>query len=306
MTSNNGEKPPHTAAAAAAATANEAVPSSATTEQQEARPDDERAPKDHTGCECKPKVVMLPELLRAASHGDLQRLRVLLGVLHDDESPAPTTTTTTTSQDDDAVVLEVYRSLPLLPPPSTTAGEGEDEGTLSLLEGTTFQGDSALHVVASSGDDGDFLKSARLIYGKARHLLEATNNNVDTPLHCAARAGNVKMVTHLLELAGGDGAGDQRKKLILRKKNHQHETVLHEAVRLGNKDLIDKLMTEDPELARHPSNGATSPLYLAVILPNPQVAMQLHGYDKMLSYSGPDGQNVLHAAVLRQRGSSHY
>uniref|UniRef100_A0A0E0M024 PGG domain-containing protein n=1 Tax=Oryza punctata TaxID=4537 RepID=A0A0E0M024_ORYPU len=298
MTSNNGEKPPHIAAAA-----NEGVPSSASTEQQEARPDDERAPKDDTGCECKPKVVMLPELLRAARHGDLQRLCALLGGLDDDESPAPPLPTT--SQDDDAVVLEVYRSSPLLPP-STTAGEGEE--TFSLLEGTTFQGDSLLHVVATSGDDDDFLKIARLIYGKAKHLLEATNNNGDTPLHCAARAGSVKMVMHLLKLAVGDGAGDQREEVImavrklLRKQNHQHETVLHEAVRLGNKDLIDKLMSEDPELARHPSNCATSPLYLAVILlEDLHVAMQLHDYDKMLSYSGPDGQNVLHAAVLRSK-----
>uniref|UniRef100_J3MWM7 PGG domain-containing protein n=1 Tax=Oryza brachyantha TaxID=4533 RepID=J3MWM7_ORYBR len=178
------------------------------------------------------------------------------------------------------------------PPPQPSSRSSyrlpSDLGTSSsssLLEGTTFQGDSALHVVATGGDDDDNLQSADLIYGKAKHLLEATNNNGDTAIHCAARAANVEMA--------------EAKIRLLRKQNHQHETVLHEAVRRADKALIEELMEEDPELARHPSD-ATLPLYLAVILLDDlEIATKLQERDRKLSYSGPNGQNALHAAVHR-------
>ncbi|KAF0914168.1 hypothetical protein E2562_027586 [Oryza meyeriana var. granulata] len=198
MTSNKGDKTLHTAAAA-----NEIVPPA--TAEQGVRP--EQA-KHETGRECKPRVVMRPELLRAALHADCQRLRHRLDGT---DGLLPAATTTTGGQQDDVVVLDVVRSSS----PSTTAGRGAGTGTSSLLEGTTFQGDSALHVVATSGEDDNFLESATMIYGKAKNLLEATNNNGDTPLHCAARADSVKMVSHLLKLwrstGGGQGAPEERK-----------------------------------------------------------------------------------------------
>ncbi|EEE69448.1 hypothetical protein OsJ_28848 [Oryza sativa Japonica Group] len=64
--------------------------------------------------------------------------------------------------------------------------------SLSLLEGLTLDSDqnSALHVVAASGDSQAYVECARMVYDQARHLLGAANNNGDTPLHCAAAAGN--------------------------------------------------------------------------------------------------------------------
>jgi hypothetical protein len=59
-----------------------------------------------------------------------------------------------------------------------------------------------LHVVAAGGDGDRYLKSASVIYGKARHLLEARNRGRSTPLHRAARAGNVEMLSLLIRLAG--------------------------------------------------------------------------------------------------------
>ncbi|VAH84967.1 unnamed protein product [Triticum turgidum subsp. durum] len=64
---------------------------------------------------------------------------------------------------------------------------------------------------------------------------------------------------------------------------------------------VDELMTADPFLARVPENG-TSPLFLAVSLRHEKIVRELYERDKKLSYSGPDGQNALHAAVLRSRG----
>ena len=69
-------------------------------------------------------------------------------------------------------------------------------------------------------------------------------------------------------------------------------------------------MKEDPELASLPKAG-TSPLYLAILLENRIIAKTLYklsrgksgSNDENLSYSGPDGQNALHAAVLRGKGT---
>ena len=118
------------------------------------------------------------------------------------------------------------------------------------MEGVTAEGDTALHVVAACGQgddfftrrwcwcltrskrhalttygDGDnFLQSACIIYEKAKHLLFVQNNNGDTGLHCAAWAGESKMVACLIDLALAEG-GDRTKEL-LRKENKQRRQPL--------------------------------------------------------------------------------
>ncbi|CAM0878485.1 unnamed protein product [Alopecurus aequalis] len=156
-----------------------------------------------------------------------------------------------------------------------------------------------LHVVASSGDSPKFLESARVVYARASHLLVTCNAKGDTPFHCAARAGMVNMVSQLICLAREEG----RVKEAVGKQNREGETALHEALRLADKATVEAmvrmLMEADDELAKvSPTDGA-SPLYLAVLLGHDDMAERLHRPDKELSYSGPNGQNALHAAVLR-------
>jgi ankyrin repeat protein len=167
-----------------------------------------------------------------------------------------------------------------------------------------------LHVVASSGDSPNFLESARVVYGKASHLLDGCNPKGDTPFHCAARAGMVKMLSELISLARAEGGGGDRVKEVLRKPNKQGETALHEALRFGDKArveaMVSMLMAADAELARVPPVDGTSPLYLAVLLGHDDIAERLHQHDEGLSYSGPNGQNALHAAVLGSISELHY
>ncbi|CAN6165562.1 unnamed protein product [Urochloa humidicola] len=166
----------------------------------------------------------------------------------------------------------------------------------SLLEGVTVEGDTALHVVAANGDGDIFLSCADLIHGKDRTFLSKQNNKGDTPLHCAVRAGNSKMVSHVVGLARSESMLED----LLRKENRSQETVLHEAVRIGHSQIVIDLLEADPELACFPMEGV-SPLYLAISLKQETIAETLHeeSKDKVLSYSGPNGQNALHAAVLR-------
>lgn len=181
------------------------------------------------------------------------------------------------------------------------------------MEATTPQGDSALHIVAASGDSEDFLSCAGAIYRNAKHLLDRPNARGDTPLHCAARAGNAAMVKCLLgiarqeeeELAGGAAPSRLRVAEVLERQNDRRETALHDAVRLGDKRLVDDLLLVHPRLARLPAAAAAgagimSPLYLAVSLGHDGIAESLlKQVNEPISYTGPAGQTALHAAVLR-------
>lgn len=149
------------------------------------------------------------------------------------------------------------------------------------------------------GDTDSFLKSADIIHCKSKHLLFVQNKKGDTPLHCAAHAGMSRMVCHLISLARNEDTGVNRVKELLEMENKLKETALHQAVRIGNNDIVKLLMEENSELASFPKDG-TSPLYLAILLEEEIIVETLYKLSNMkLSYSGPNGQNALHAAVLR-------
>ncbi|KAM3245532.1 hypothetical protein ACQJBY_056705 [Aegilops geniculata] len=168
------------------------------------------------------------------------------------------------------------------------------------LYAVTVGGNTLLHVVASShGDSEDLLNKASLVYSKAHGLLFVQNSQGDTPLHCAARAGNIPMMSRFIDLANGQGINNA--KGLLETQNKLKETALHEAVRFGSDDMVNLLMTHDPELATLPEEG-TSPLYLAILLENGIIAKTLHDLSRgVLSYSGPNGRNALHVAVQRSQ-----
>uniref|UniRef100_A0ACD5VJ44 Uncharacterized protein n=1 Tax=Avena sativa TaxID=4498 RepID=A0ACD5VJ44_AVESA len=223
--------------------------------------------------EAKLLMQQQPELLMAAREGDLARLTHLLGNGHAMQ-PVPA---------GPGVVVNI-------------------EAAVGMEAVMDVELNKILHVVASSGDGANFLESARLVYGKASHLLDACNGEGDTPFHSAARAGMVEMVSQLIRLARDEGGGD-RVKAVLGKQNQQGETALHDALRLADRRtveaMVSRLTAADDQLARVTSADDTSPLYLAILLGHDDIAQQLHHKDQGLSYSGPNGQNALHAAVLR-------
>lgn len=176
------------------------------------------------------------------------------------------------------------------------------------LEGVTIEGATALHVVATCGDDSSYFRSARIIYDKAKHLLLAQNNNGDTPLHCAVRAGNPGMVCCLINLARKEDNSANSSRLmkeLVRKENHCKETALHDAVRIGNDVIVKQLIKIDSELASFPLDGiGTSPLYLAIMLQRVNTAMLLfQNTEGKLSYFGPNGLKAWQTAVLQGKGT---
>ena len=81
----------------------------------------------------------------------------------------------------------------------------------------------------------------------SRRVVDSALDKGPAPLDSMARgfvrAGESKMVACLIDLALAEG-GDRTKEL-LRKENKHKETALHEAVRVGNKDIVDLLMGKD-------------------------------------------------------------
>ncbi|KAL6606462.1 hypothetical protein ACP70R_042115 [Stipagrostis hirtigluma subsp. patula] len=217
----------------------------------------------------RPAAILDPQLVMAARRGDSAQLKDLLRLKE-----------------------EVATAESTLSRPS-----------LSLLDGVTSnEGDSLLHVVAGCGDGDEFLRCAKIIYGNNKGLLVARNGRGDTPLHCAAGAGNGNMISHLVALVtSAEAAGDEMAvKEFVRTRNEHGETALHQAVRAASEAVIDKLMSVDPELACVPHEDGASPLYLAISLGDMDIARHLFDASKgRLSYSGPHGRNVLHAAVSR-------
>jgi ankyrin repeat protein len=106
------------------------------------------------------------------------------------------------------------------------------------------------------------------------------------------------MVKCLIDLALAEGEGTIKE--MLRKESKLKETALNEAVRIGNNDIVNLLMEVDSELASFPEDNGISPMYLAIVLKRDEIVETM--YDKSshgkLSFSGPNGQNALHAAVL--------
>ena len=159
----------------------------------------------------------------------------------------------------------------------------------------TEEPESVLHVVAAAGDSGRHLQCASKIHAKAGYLLTmaAPSSRGDTPLHCAARAGNTEMVALLINLAAETTARD-----LVRMQNRRGETALHEAIRSGSVKMVKALLGVDKGLASVVAKDGTSPLYLASTLGYSKIAIELHDCGDEPSYSGPRGQNALHAAVL--------
>jgi hypothetical protein len=176
-----------------------------------------------------PAKLLHPQLLMAARRGDSERLK------DDDDDDELQVPKAAAKQDEGAVVVEVDRHRP-----SSAAAAAPDDSPPLLLLGldgvTAGEGDSLLHVVATSGDSQEFLDCATMIHEHVgKGLLGARNNKGDTPLHCAAGAGNTHMISRLVALVTGD---KEAAKAFLRLENDLGETALHHAVRAANKPAI--------------------------------------------------------------------
>ncbi|KAL6592955.1 hypothetical protein ACP70R_049251 [Stipagrostis hirtigluma subsp. patula] len=130
-------------------------------------------------------------------------------------------------------------------------------------------------------------------------LLSSANSALDTPLHCAARAGHADAVEDIVRLAGrGGNVEEGGLRGVLGAKNGAGDTALHVAARHGHGEAAEALMEAAPELASEVNGAGVSPLYLAVMSGSVRAVAAIVVY-RDASAAGPNSQNALHAAVLQ-------
>ncbi|KAF3339015.1 ankyrin repeat-containing protein [Carex littledalei] len=173
-----------------------------------------------------------------------------------------------------------------------------------FLLGVTYMGNSLLHLAASS----NFLDLAEKIWRREKSLLVARNKALETPLHCAAKNGNHKMVSLFIDFASQMRVEDCLPRVVevLCARNKDGETALHEAARNNHADVAHLLITTHPGLASVMDDQGMSPFYLATISGHLDVVHEMVQCSNAMDvskayYAGPDGQTALHAAVLRSK-----
>lgn len=135
--------------------------------------------------------------------------------------------------------------------PTATAEQGDVDQSC-CLKGVTAEGSSVLHIAASRGH----LKLVVMICTHDISLIKSRNNQLDTPLICAARAGHADVVDYLVRAAS---AMQEPERSVLRAWNSGGATAMHEALRNGYAPVLQKLMSSDSGLATAVLGGCVQP-----------------------------------------------
>jgi ankyrin repeat protein len=171
-------------------------------------------------------------------------------------------------------------------------------GQCDILE-VSAERNTVLHVAAEQGHD-ELIRELHLRFREEQGLLSRRNSALDTPLHCAARAGHVRAVAILVQLA--HDCGDGESKNIVGCKNEAGDTALHLAARHGHGDAVEVLVLAAADPAAELNNAGVSPLYLAVMSGSVQAVRAIVSSCSGASAVGPSSQNALHAAVFKNSG----
>uniref|UniRef100_I1QY95 Uncharacterized protein n=3 Tax=Oryza glaberrima TaxID=4538 RepID=I1QY95_ORYGL len=125
----------------------------------------------------------------------------------------------------------------------------------NLLE-VTGERNTILHVAAEKGH-GEVIQELYHRFIRDNSLLFRRNSALDTPLHCAARAGHAGTVTILVNLT------QDCEENILGCQNTAGDTALHLAARHGHGATVEALVAARAK-ATELNKAGVSPLYLAV------------------------------------------
>jgi ankyrin repeat protein len=163
----------------------------------------------------------------------------------------------------------------------------------NLLE-VTGERNTILHVAAEKGH-GEVIQELYHRFIRDNSLLFRRNSALDTPLHCAARAGHAGTVTILVNLT------QDCEENILGCQNTAGDTALHLAARHGHGATVEALVAARAK-ATELNKAGVSPLYLAVMSRSVPAVRAIVTTCSDASPVGPSSQNALHAAVFRSLG----
>ncbi|CAM0150323.1 unnamed protein product [Urochloa decumbens] len=222
---------------------------------------------------CKPEVpglmFMCSELYVAAFDGRIQEVKRLLSR--------------------NSITASVAENNQTSPPGRSTAIH---QGVCCITREVTAHQSTLMHVAAGQGHC-ELITELCL---RDSALLSMANSSLDTPLHCAARAGHAGVIDAMARLASD--VEEDMLRVVLSSKNKAGDTALHAAARHGHGAAVETLMKMAPELATELNAAGVSPLYLAVMSRSLRAVAAIVGYTDA-SAAGPNSQNALHIAVLQ-------
>ncbi|KAL6870808.1 hypothetical protein ACP4OV_014656 [Aristida adscensionis] len=160
------------------------------------------------------------------------------------------------------------------------------------IDEVSAERNTVLHLAAEQGH-GELISELYLRFADTKSLLSRRNSALDTPLHCAARAGHDKAVAVLIQLARDSGES------FLGCRNEARDTALHLAARSGHGAAVEALISAAPAAAAEVNNAGVSPLYLAVASRSVPTVRAIATTCPDASPAGPGAQNALHAAVFQ-------
>lgn len=162
------------------------------------------------------------------------------------------------------------------------------------LQQVTVGGNTILHLAVNYGKK----EVAEKILYLDQSLLYKTNGKGDTPLHIAARLGDVEMATLLIDKMEKQDVEHGMKHLTTENKVDGKDTILHIAVRNGHVKIVKLLIENYPSLALMTNKANESPLFMAVDREYYNIAYEILKLQEC-STEGRHMMNALHAAVIR-------
>ncbi|XP_040946994.1 ankyrin repeat-containing protein ITN1 isoform X1 [Gossypium hirsutum] len=151
----------------------------------------------------------------------------------------------------------------------------------------------------------DFIEQ---ILSKCPSMLLQTNAKGQTPLHVAARYGHSAIVKLLIKSCAKARDGDLEKlgmdevnavRGMLRIRDQESNTALHEAARCGNVEVVKALLEfEEPDFPYSANKKQETPLYIAARRGDGGMLSILLDKSKSTAHGGPHGRTALHAAAM--------
>ncbi|KAH0861955.1 hypothetical protein HID58_079166 [Brassica napus] len=149
------------------------------------------------------------------------------------------------------------------------------------------RGDSPLHIAARTGNLGKVMESIRSCNGaeELRELLSKQNLEGETPLYTAADNGHSLTDSHLAKIAKNNG-----------------KTALHSAARMGHVEVVKSLIGNDASIGFRTDKKGQTALHMAVKGKHEGIVLELVRPDpKVLSVEDNKGNTPLHIATNKGR-----
>ena len=169
------------------------------------------------------------------------------------------------------------------------------ESGMHILEQVTSGGKTVLHVALQYKQ----FEAVSSIVRLSPSLVYSVDSRSNTPLHIAARIGDLSTVKLILRQSeeGRWETGGQPNLLMM--LNMDGDNALHVAVRHGNREVVEELISRNSEeLARIKNCAGESALFLAVDRQDYALASSILDRAPDCSFEGRHGMNVLHALVI--------